>query len=246
MLHRVKGHTFDSPYNNLEAMNRLYHYVRETQEIQSPFANSLIDQNATRNRLSDKQWDWVHFLVAKHEGRFDEGESVQLPNIYRFMYECRQRALHDMSGLQRPKFEIVVDDDNRVALKYLTKGKTPDAIAVTSHLKFDEGQFWGRISKDPPHVFKSRNCPATAIDLLRRIEVDPETVIADLGRATGNCCFCQAPLTDERSIMAGCGPTCAQNYRVWYPTQAECATRRAQEVREQQPASSRRRIRLED
>ncbi|MBZ0090022.1 MAG: DUF6011 domain-containing protein, partial [Thermoanaerobaculia bacterium] len=49
------------------------------------------------------------------------------------------------------------------------------------------------------------------LELLGAFDRDPVDVAASYGRETGECCFCQRPLTDPRSVRAGYGRTCAKS-----------------------------------
>ena len=51
---------------------------------------------------------------------------------------------------------------------------------------------------------------------------NPEAYIASEGKRVGSCCYCAAALTDERSLEAGYGPVCAENYNLnWGDTKRE-------------------------
>ena len=47
---------------------------------------------------------------------------------------------------------------------------------------------------------------------LKAFAADPETVAAQYGSLTGNCCFCGRKLTDDRSTNVGYGPVCADKF----------------------------------
>jgi hypothetical protein len=47
---------------------------------------------------------------------------------------------------------------------------------------------------------------------LQAFAAEPAKIAAEHGRLTGCCCFCNRPLTDERSTAVGYGATCADHY----------------------------------
>lgn len=65
---------------------------------------------------------------------------------------------------------------------------------------------------------KVRNATNRCIDLLLFEDVlsNPQERIKYYGVQTGRCSICKAELTDSRSILAGVGRTCAENYEIPY------------------------------
>lgn len=76
---------------------------------------------------------------------------------------------------------------------------------------FHTGSFFGRIRQDGCFEPSGR-CTDEILETLREFSRDPADYAAAYGRRSGNCCFCYRPLTDERSLAAGYGPVCAENY----------------------------------
>jgi len=50
------------------------------------------------------------------------------------------------------------------------------------------------------------------ISLLKDMSSDPIQKAIEYGKNTGMCCFCNSALSDERSLKAGFGKTCAHNW----------------------------------
>jgi len=50
--------------------------------------------------------------------------------------------------------------------------------------------------------------------LIEDLGEDAVGVAAAHGRKTGKCCFCNRPLTDERSTKHGYGPVCAETFKL--------------------------------
>lgn len=53
---------------------------------------------------------------------------------------------------------------------------------------------------------------------LREFAAEPARVASEHGRLTGRCCFCNRPLTDERSTAVGYGKTCAEHFGLEWGT----------------------------
>lgn len=81
----------------------------------------------------------------------------------------------------------------------------PDKIAV-----YCGGFFYGSIIGDK--YYPSRYAKATVTAEILALSVDPIFVLANFGKETGVCCFCNRELTDERSVVKGYGPICAERY----------------------------------
>lgn len=74
-------------------------------------------------------------------------------------------------------------------------------------------EYVGRIDSGAFYVGNTeRSRHLGALALAERIGEDPAAVLGQMGRETGECCFCSRPLTDARSVKAGYGPTCADDY----------------------------------
>lgn len=84
------------------------------------------------------------------------------------------------------------------------------AVNVTDGGKYPDNVYYGRI--EPNGAFAGRDPGPDVMGLLLRFAADPQGVAAAYGRETGECCFCQAELTDERSVLQGYGPICAERH----------------------------------
>lgn len=103
--------------------------------------------------------------------------------------------------------------------------KAPGAINVTKQGAYfqEEGAWFGRINRDGTY-YPARHAPQGIEDGLRMFAADPVKVATEHGHKTGNCCFCNKPLTDARSTEVGYGSTCAKNWNLpWGKKVAEAA-----------------------
>jgi hypothetical protein len=130
--------------------------------------------------------------------------------------------------LRYPAIVLSVPDAN-LSVRLSVAGpaaKVPGSINVLSVDKGYDGRDWfGRILVDG--TFKpaqSLNGRADAVaKRLREFACDPARVAAEHGKLTGQCCFCNRALTDERSTEVGYGATCATHYGLPWGSKAEVA-----------------------
>jgi hypothetical protein len=76
-------------------------------------------------------------------------------------------------------------------------------------------QFFGRIHRDgvfKPHGALEMWKVLPIIKILKELATDPAAIAKAQSGLTGKCCFCKLPLTDEKSVAAGMGETCAKHY----------------------------------
>ena len=141
--------------------------------------------------------------------------------------------------LKWPKIRLQARDGQLVVLKRAgEKSRYPGQIMVTDDRPFGSNLYFGRIDRAG---VMNRTAVATeaVIELLRRLSADAAGTAAEYGRLTGHCCFCWAPLCDERSTAEGYGPVCAKNFGLpWGHTAPtlKTAAEKAQEAAEQASA----------
>jgi len=170
------------------------------------FAESLVSQFEERGSLSEKQWPWVDRLP--HLG---EMTVPSLHSVITFM---------DAAGsqLKFPKLFFTVGDEAsewgqlEVHLSRAgQKSSKPGSVTVTSEGDFDTATYFGRITRDG--VFSpSAACTTKANKLLIRLQQDFAATVAAAGKHSGRCAMCNKALSDERSLAAGYGKTCAKNW----------------------------------
>ena len=179
------------------------------------FAQSLLS-SAERYGLSDKQAYWVDRLTKLARG--EAPAQVQVGDLTAVVALFEKAAEH----LKYPKI-VLTCGESAIRLSVAgARSSVPGSIAITSLGRTipardydDEPQreWYGRINRDG--TFKpaaaAGKLPALA-DTLKAFAADPAKVAAEHGRLTGNCCFCNLTLKDERSTAVGYGATCAKHY----------------------------------
>lgn len=75
---------------------------------------------------------------------------------------------------------------------------------------------WARVTQDGTVTVRPNIAAwlAERIELLTRTQRTFDTSARSMGRTSSRCCFCGHPLTDDRSINVGYGPTCATNWNL--------------------------------
>lgn len=168
--------------------------------IRSEFAQSLVSQHRQRG-LSDKQWYWVHKILL------DTSSAAAKPVIN---LGTGIQALFDVSALKYPKIYLQVDGLEIRMSRCGAKSRQAyvGSIAITTDEKYGHSTWFGRIMPNGDLV-EGASMTQGLRDFLVAMAADPATVLADLGRRNGICCYCGIELKDERSTQAGYGPDCA-------------------------------------
>ena len=121
---------------------------------------------------------------------------------------------HAKETLKSPSIQIVTDDATYSLTIAGEQSQLPGTINIVS-----KSIWYGRIFLDGKFQ-PSKKIPEPIIEqlmnALQAFNNNPERMAHAYGRRTGRCCFCNLPLTNEKSIDVGYGPVCARNYRLKY------------------------------
>lgn len=220
-----KGIDFDSPYTNATAaveFRRLF----ENGDLDSDFAHSIYAGARQYKRYTDRQLPWLHVIIANHENRATKPNAgingpalTGLHLIHAHLLACRTRKEEGGKGLLHPMVGLQVGDQQVVLKLAGAKSKNNGKVSVASDRRYGQGDFYGWIDADGNMT--SKGMPDAAKDILRRVGQDPATVISQIGKESGRCCYCFAELSRVGSKIAGCGKTCAANYGTDYPKAAD-------------------------
>ncbi len=177
------------------------------------FAKSLCATAKTR-QLSDKQAYWVKKLTDQIK---NPPTPIGALNGILDLFEAAEQHL------KYPKVILGFEaNSNRYLFRLGLAGpnsKFPGSINVTRHKKdeFGNRDWYGRIKLNgvyEPGMKHTPPEPAKFINLLKSFAEDPISVAQEYGKLTGNCCFCNQTLTDERSTEVGYGPICANHFNL--------------------------------
>lgn len=111
--------------------------------------------------------------------------------------------------LRNPRITLQLNG-RPLTLKLMTRGAHPGAINVQSG-NWPNGIWYGRVNPDGS-LMQTRFMREDALELIRELGEDPVAAARRYASLSGNCCFCNLPLTTPESTTAGYGPVCAQHY----------------------------------
>jgi hypothetical protein len=217
------------PYN--EALATLRANLSSLPERQQGFADSLIQQEAGRRGLSEKQWAWVRKLADIATGKeVPAAATVTVGNFAGVIALFAKASQH----LKFPKIRLALDDGRPVALAVAgARARKPGTVNVTDGAAYGSNIWYGRVSPDgawEKGQLISAETETALAALLANLASDPVGVAAKYGKLTGNCCFCNTALSDPRSTAVGYGPICAKHYGLPWKAPAALAADNGQDT----------------
>lgn len=188
-------------------------YVRLPEKDQS-FALSLLRSATGGKSLSAKQWPWVKKLID----RIDQpaGSETGPRNLGD---QTALRALFAKAG-DKIKFPHLLlsrpGDGYTDTFKLWIAGARAAEPGAFSIVTTSASREWiGRICNDgtwkPAHSRTEAEYDAIG-GFLSELLASPQAFLSANGKAAGACCYCGTELTDNRSVVAGYGPTCAKKW----------------------------------
>lgn len=179
------------------------------------FAQSLLSQYSRRGSLSPRQWPHVTALIerAARPAATPAGVGHALPVA----------GLATLQGVFGNATRAGITPGIRATINgarlRIAAPSRRSAYAGRPILFVRLGDTYaGRIENG---AFLPRSATgADALPALQTLLESPLGTLAQIGRATGTCCYCARELTDPRSVSMGYGPVCAENYGLpWGETQ---------------------------
>lgn len=197
------------------------------------FVSSIAGQAVHKKELSEKQAYWLDKLAkelgwgadmvakidqqivatAQAEPEF-EAEPIQFPEMTTLKEWFATAGLK----LKRPKLTLMHETvDPGLKLWVAGQGsKHPGSINVASPEPFEESKFYGRIIGNTFVPYRKHKTPDGVIEMLFKLAKDPLKTIVEFGTKTGQCAFCNLPLSDEKSVYVGYGRECAKTWNLPY------------------------------
>lgn len=176
------------------------------------FADSLVNGKWGWNKrgfLTEKQDSAARSMLDRIFNRPPPETAPAMAGVHSFLKAAKRY-------LKYPKLWLQLGDGTPVKV-YMSgeRSKYPDTV----NLKVGDYDDWyGRIL-DTGEWHRPRSANVEVIGqlkvLLEELAADPAGVAMAYGKITGNCCFCHQPLSDERSLDVGFGPTCAKHYSLY-------------------------------
>ena len=179
-----------------EEHKKILYALREIMTWNS-FAESLIEQIATRGSLSEKQMFAASAMLMKIKQNKEEKQSnivsIDLSNVKKIFDKAHE-------AIKSPKFRV----DNMVLSRAPDSGVNAGAIYV----KVD-GEYAGKVTGG---YWLPCRAPEGTLEKLQEVAKDPLGSAVAYGKRTGNCSACGRDLTNHGSIEKGIGPICAERW----------------------------------
>lgn len=176
------------------------------------FAQSLVDQFAKKQSLSDKQLFWVEKLASKAQGIPDFTEATVNVGEFNGVIELFAKAA---ANLKYPAIALNLPNGQPIKLKVLGQlSKHAGSVSVSDGGPYGSNKWYGRVSKDGVWFPGGDATPIKddLVSILTKLAKSPAPVAAAYGKLSGHCCFCMSPLTDPKSTAVGYGKICAQQW----------------------------------
>lgn len=171
------------------------------------FVSSLVTQSAGRG-LSEKQWYWVTRLARAVVGT-PTAAVADFSAVYAMFAKAQEH-------LKSPKVHLHLASGFKIKLYVSTlRSRVPNTLNIVDE---DGYEWFGRVYPDGRwEQGTGRADLVSEVEAtLKRLAENPEAVASEHGKLTGNCCFCNRKLTDERSTDVGYGPVCSTRFGlVW-------------------------------
>jgi hypothetical protein len=141
---------------------------------------------------------------------------IQEADLYR---EISNFFMRVTTKMKTPSIRLRTADETQTIRMAVagSQARFPGSINVTDPNQIVDGMpvWYGRIKDgefEPSAAGRAHAGPLKSA--LMRFICDPVEGARDFARLTGNCSFCNLPLTDDRSQIAGYGKICAAKYQL--------------------------------
>lgn len=153
-----------------------------------------------------------------YEVKADERPTTNVAGIVEFLKAAGER------GLKSPVLRVLSTDGVEMKLKLTRTGRVPGSVSV-----YVANEYVGVI-RPTGEVYGRR----IDVDAIAKVAADAEGEAKRFGKLTGNCCFCGAHLSDDRtgsSVEVGYGPTCAKRWGLPHKPRGKAQAQEAVEVK---------------
>lgn len=176
------------------------------------FATSLI-ASYKKYGLSAKQEPWIAKLIARAEGaeKKPEKATISLGDFAGVIKLFKTAQQH----LTFPKIVLECAGKKVILSVAGAKSQNPGTVGISGEGQYPNREWFGRVTAEgvwEPSYKTDPTMQEALKTLLVELAKNPAGVAKLHGQLTGRCCFCNAKLTDKRSVTAGFGPICAEHY----------------------------------
>lgn len=207
-----------------EAVAKLTTLIPVLKASDAKFASDLIASYKKYGSLTVKQEPWIGKLILRAETNalatalapdFSAPVAPSVVSVGNFAGVVALFATAK-EHLKFPKVRLVLDGVKLVLSLNGLKSKAPGAVAIKGEGKYPYVTYYGKVT--PEGVFQPTHAGqdlASLTDLLIALAANPARVAKEHGKLTGACCFCNKALglgKEQRSVLVGYGPDCAEHY----------------------------------
>ena len=180
------------------------------------FASDLIASYKKYGGLTPKQEPWIGKLIARASAPAAPVAAAPV-NVGGFAGVV---ALFNTAKahLKFPKVRLVVNGTKVILSLNGPQSKAPGFVSISGEGQYPNRTYYGRVSPDgafSPVKATYGDFLTALTGILTELASNPARVAKDHGKLTGNCCFCGKVLglgKEQRSVLVGFGPDCAEHY----------------------------------
>lgn len=229
--------TYTAPADlGVRLAKKLSSVLSQLSKHDQPFAMSLIDFAKKNGKLSDKQIVYAQKMIdgvnqpklkaeiAKLEVPSDNKSLI--PKLIGLPDYEGINTLFDTAAekLKTPVFTLEWKGQPIELRRVISKLSGIPYVAISNGVPHSNPAraYFGRVtSKGVFHAYsglQERDVNELAA-FLKMLADNPTHTVAEYGKLSGKCCFCNHKLTDELSTANGYGPVCAKNWGLKWKTE---------------------------
>lgn len=198
--------------DNLASLRELHGKLDKLPPSGQAFAQSLFAFYRKHNKLTEKQWPYVHKMLAEIAEREKPKDAPDAFEISGFAGIEEKLQAQRARGVQFPA----------IRLHYMTQTKEPSVLKVYpsvggagcgAHLDgFKVGTVVREKFRRTDRANLATEVEKKIVELLIQLVADPVLAAKEYAKATSACCFCGIALRNASSVYHGYGPICADNF----------------------------------
>jgi len=195
-----------------ESVAKLATLVPVLKASDAKFASDLIASFKKYGGLTPKQEPWIERLIARAAAPVAAAPVAVNVGGFAGVVALFNKAKE--SGLKFPKVRLSLNGTALVLSLNGPKSKFPGHVSISGEGVYPNRAFYGKVSPEGVFTPFKSGLPGLT-ELLTALASNPARVAKDHGKLTGNCCFCNKVLglgKEQRSVLVGFGPDCAENY----------------------------------
>jgi len=199
----------------LESVSKLQSLLSVLGASDAKFAADLIASFKKYGNLTPKQAPWIDKLIARAEAPKPQAAApVNVGGFAGVLALFNAAKAH----LKFPKVRLVVGGVKVTLSLNGPKSKNPGFVSISGEGVYPNRSYYGRVSPEGTFTPAQATYGAflTALTtVLTDLSSNPARVAKEHGKLTGNCCFCNKVLglgKEQRSVLVGFGPDCAEHY----------------------------------